>query len=373
MLPTSIVIELVTTDYVGGAAEITLRTSLDGWEENDIEGKYQINHHSWKFELSDTKYLTDFEFKFVLNRRFWSIGNNFRILGQYGECHKYYLNNFGFELPTYNVYRIDYVHVNEEYRALRAEIQRRSQDQQNIVNTSLLSVGALFGILSAIVNSKHPENWSEISDLLLLIGPWIFLNLGILWCNHNKTIHNIGIYIRDILENRCFPLITPNLNFPVIKESSPYKGNFGKDNNSKELDKLKQEHYYIEKLKSVNLGWQKASILGVKDNPNKLLILPKVFPLIYFGIPSFLLISVYLFNSIKNIDINAIDINSFRTFWNTYFSSLQGLGALFRYLFSQYFIFKWVFFVIDLYLAYVFCIYWRESAQRTTALFRNDN
>ena len=83
-------IELVTIAHIPPFAEVTLRTSLDGWENTDIEGSYQNNR--WIFELSDPKYLAGFLCKFVLNRSVWAKDPNLSIPGVNGERHIYYLN-----------------------------------------------------------------------------------------------------------------------------------------------------------------------------------------------------------------------------------------------------------------------------------------
>lgn len=382
-----IIIKLVTTDYVYGAADqITLRTSLDNWEENDIEAK-EINDGIWKFELSDDnsddKYLNGFEFKFVINRKFWSNGNNFIISGKEAKKyhnenrpHQYHLNNFGFELPTHDVFRIDYVHVNEEYRTLRAEIQRRSQDQQNIVNASIASFAALLSALSPITDSDKVNSGSELFNSLLLISPWVFLNLGILWCDHDKSIHNIAIYIRDVLENRCFPSITPNLNFPAIvndEDINPYIGSFKPKEfwwqrltkqSPKKLNRSKQKEFY-SKLKSVGLGWEKARRLLCDNSSNKNWLLGDIFPLIYFFLPSFISLAVYSTNNVDIVyfinNVNNIVVNFLK--WS----------EVCKLLMSNYFWLQWIPFLTDLYLICVFITYWRQSIQTRSTLFWNDN
>ena len=54
-----ITIELVTIAQIPPFAEVTLRTSLDGWADTDIEGSYQNGR--WFSELIDPKYLAGFE------------------------------------------------------------------------------------------------------------------------------------------------------------------------------------------------------------------------------------------------------------------------------------------------------------------------
>ncbi|MCG8361878.1 MAG: GMC oxidoreductase [Pseudanabaenales cyanobacterium] len=93
-----ITIELVTIAQIPPFAEVTLRTSLDGWADTDIEGGYQNGR--WFFELIDPKYLAGFECKFALNRVIWSNGENFAIPGVDDQSYSFYLNEFGFGLPT---------------------------------------------------------------------------------------------------------------------------------------------------------------------------------------------------------------------------------------------------------------------------------
>ena len=93
-----ITVELVTFAYLPPFAEITLRTDLDGWTDNEITGSYRSDR--WVFELVDPKYLAGFDCKFALNRQIWSNGDNLAIPGTDGEIHSFYLTEFGFGTPV---------------------------------------------------------------------------------------------------------------------------------------------------------------------------------------------------------------------------------------------------------------------------------
>ena len=77
----------------------------------------------------------------------------------------------------------------EEYRALKTEIQRRSQDQLTCLQRSLVSIG----VLATVVRFEVQE-----FKILLLIAPWILLILGSLWLDHHITIHDLGFYITKL-------------------------------------------------------------------------------------------------------------------------------------------------------------------------------
>ena len=102
-------VELVTIASIPPFSEVTLRTNLDDWENNEIEGIFQNDR--WIFELSDPKYLTGFLCKFALNRQIWSNGVNINIPGRDNERHTYYLNEFGFGLPVQPVVELGQTQV----------------------------------------------------------------------------------------------------------------------------------------------------------------------------------------------------------------------------------------------------------------------
>lgn len=77
----------------------------------------------------------------------------------------------------------------EEYRALKTEIQRRSQDQLTCLQRSLVSIG----VLATVVRFEVQE-----FKILLLIAPWILLTLGSLWLDHHITIHDLAFYITKL-------------------------------------------------------------------------------------------------------------------------------------------------------------------------------
>ena len=104
-----IFVELVTIASIPPFSEVTLRTNLDDWENNEIEGIFQNDR--WIFELSDPKYLTGFLCKFALNRQIWSNGVNFNIPGRDNERHTFYLNEFGFGLPVQPVVELGQTQV----------------------------------------------------------------------------------------------------------------------------------------------------------------------------------------------------------------------------------------------------------------------
>lgn len=104
-----IFVELVTIASIPPFSEVTLRTDLDDWENNEIEGIYQNDR--WIFELDDPKYLTGFLCKFALNRQIWSNSDNFNIPGTDNERHTFYLNEFGFGLPVQPVVELGQTQV----------------------------------------------------------------------------------------------------------------------------------------------------------------------------------------------------------------------------------------------------------------------
>ena len=145
----------------------------------------------------------------------------------------------------------------EEYKALKAEIQRRSQDQLVCVRISLTSIGILSGLATS----------STIQfDNLLLIAPWIFLTLGILWCDHHTIIHDIGFYLQKL-----------ELRIKTLKSSR-----------------------ISEFIKSEDWGWE--TFLSKKINNRteiifgRLTLLKNLLPIFYFFIPSvvsFLIYGIY--------------------------------------------------------------------------------
>ncbi|QDL11764.1 hypothetical protein DP113_31315 [Brasilonema octagenarum UFV-E1] len=104
-----IFVELVTIAHIPPFCEVTLRTDKDGWQNNEIAGKYQNDR--WIFELADPKYLTGFVCKFALNRQIWSNGGDFNIPGTDNERHTFYLREFGFGLPVQPVIELGQTQV----------------------------------------------------------------------------------------------------------------------------------------------------------------------------------------------------------------------------------------------------------------------
>jgi choline dehydrogenase-like flavoprotein len=109
-----ITIELATIAHIPPFAEVTLRTSLDRWADNDLEGNYQNGR--WIYELSDPKYLAGFECKFALNRVIYSGGDNFTISGDDNQRYTFYINELkrngqDFGSPTEPVVELGKTHT----------------------------------------------------------------------------------------------------------------------------------------------------------------------------------------------------------------------------------------------------------------------
>jgi len=82
----------------------------------------------------------------------------------------------------------------EEFRALRAEIDRRSTAQQAIVGLQLTASATIVGTAAA-----HPS----VSVILFVLGPLSFF-LALAWTDHHAGIHLLARYIRERIEPR-FP------------------------------------------------------------------------------------------------------------------------------------------------------------------------
>lgn len=134
-----IFIELVTIAHIPPFAEVTLRTNLDGWTDFEITGSYQNDR--WVFELTDPKYLGDFELKFALNRQIWSNGANIPLTGVDGERYTFYLNEFGFGLPTEPVVELGQSHTK------MFDLARPIPDEQ-IFDVIVIGSGMAGGVLA---------------------------------------------------------------------------------------------------------------------------------------------------------------------------------------------------------------------------------
>jgi cobalamin synthase len=75
----------------------------------------------------------------------------------------------------------------EEFKALRAEIDRRSNAQQAIVGAELVAVTALTSLALSRANNVG----------VLLILPVVSLFLAVQWYDHRLTIRSIGEYVGD--------------------------------------------------------------------------------------------------------------------------------------------------------------------------------
>lgn len=53
--------------------QVTLRNSVDGWD-HDVAGIY--DNDEWRFELPEARYPNGLQFKFVLERTYWMLGND---------------------------------------------------------------------------------------------------------------------------------------------------------------------------------------------------------------------------------------------------------------------------------------------------------
>jgi choline dehydrogenase-like flavoprotein len=93
-----ITVELVTIAHVPPFAEVTLRTNLDGWQNNDLAGQYRNDR--WVFELTDPKYQAGFLCKFALGRKVWSNDPDISISGTAGQHYTFYLREIGFQAPV---------------------------------------------------------------------------------------------------------------------------------------------------------------------------------------------------------------------------------------------------------------------------------
>jgi hypothetical protein len=80
----------------------------------------------------------------------------------------------------------------EEFRALRAEIDRRSNSQQAIAGLQLTAAATAVGVAGSDAGS---------SPILFALGPVSFF-LALAWVDHHLAVEQIGRYIRTVIENR---------------------------------------------------------------------------------------------------------------------------------------------------------------------------
>lgn len=133
-----------------------------------------------------------------------------------------------------------------EYKALRDEITARSRDQLICVTASLVAVGTLLSTVAS-----DPRKFSG----LLVVAPWLLAVFGILWCDHAYAIHLIAVYIREEIEQKTL---------------SNLLGNAGQ--------------YYV--------GWE-TYIQQKRDTSWFLGYINYVMPLLYFALPSVVVIIAY--------------------------------------------------------------------------------
>lgn len=76
-----------------------------------------------------------------------------------------------------------------EFTALRAEIDRRSDAQLKLISLALTAFGTLAGVAFTVGNASAKNN-------LLLILPILSACTGLMWLDHDRSIHRIGDYIR---------------------------------------------------------------------------------------------------------------------------------------------------------------------------------
>jgi hypothetical protein len=198
----------------------------------------------------------------------------------------------------------------EEYQALRAEIQRRSQAQLTCLQISLLSMGALSGIVTSNV---------LLYKTLLLIAPWILLSLGSLWCDHHIAIHSIGSYIKT-LELSIKTLHPEQISKFLQSENWGWETGYSK----KRQGLRDQSSLMIPRLKGRII--------------NRLLFLQNFIPFFFFFIPSLLSIISYL-----QID-----------------------GALAT-------ITSKLIFLFDILLLLLFILYWIQAGNETSGLLDSDS
>lgn len=89
--------------------------------------------------------------------------------------------------------------VLEEYKALRAETQSRSQKQFFSVSASIIAVGTLIGIFLQNTATNYP---------IILIIPWVLTVFGIYWVDNAESIRGIGKFIGDEIEKNKIPSLT---------------------------------------------------------------------------------------------------------------------------------------------------------------------
>jgi choline dehydrogenase-like flavoprotein len=85
-----------TTEYRPDL-QITLRNNVDGWER-DLPGIYL--NDEWQFELPETQYPNGMEFKFVLERTYWMLGENIPLLPVAGGDYVYEAPEISFPTIT---------------------------------------------------------------------------------------------------------------------------------------------------------------------------------------------------------------------------------------------------------------------------------
>lgn len=79
-----------------------------------------------------------------------------------------------------------------EYSALRDEILKRIETQNQILNLTLIIVGTLVSVGYQLSNGP----------IILLVYPLIALVLSANWEQNNLRIRQIGVYIRERIESR---------------------------------------------------------------------------------------------------------------------------------------------------------------------------
>jgi hypothetical protein len=75
-----------------------------------------------------------------------------------------------------------------EFAGLRSEIDRRSSEQFLLLALSLTAFTTLVGIAGAKDATKSARE-------LLVLAPWLSSLAGLLWLDHDRSIHAIGRYI----------------------------------------------------------------------------------------------------------------------------------------------------------------------------------
>ena len=107
----------------------------------------------------------------------------------------------------------------EEYKSLRAEIMLRIQLRQNLINyVVLIYTGALTFSAAVFFEKLDIKISNDIQVFILLIIPWVFYPLALIYFRHDWFIAALAGYIEHEISPKMYKLINLSDNNNIIKK-----------------------------------------------------------------------------------------------------------------------------------------------------------